>query len=137
MINVRTQDAGRRHAGFRPGRRGRFDFLDRARAIFTRQGDLPFVHRAAYEKAILRLYRERFGDPDSPAARVLDNLLDLLPVTQRAVALPLYSNGLKTVEKYVGFKRGLREVVHRQVYRGRRNRGRGPAGSDSEGDLAV
>ena len=39
------------------------------------------------------------------AARVLRNLLDLLPVTRNAIALPLPSYSLKVVEEYVGFKR--------------------------------
>jgi predicted RecB family nuclease len=38
-------------------------------------------------------------------------LLDLLPITQRSIALPLPSYSLKVVEKYVGFKRSLEEVA--------------------------
>lgn len=45
------------------------------------------------------------GDPDGVAARVLRNLLDLLPITKSAIALPLPSYSLKVVEEYVGFKR--------------------------------
>jgi len=44
-------------------------------------------------------------DPDGTAARVLRNLLDLLPVTKNAIALPLPSYSLKVVEEYVGYKR--------------------------------
>jgi predicted RecB family nuclease len=44
-------------------------------------------------------------DPDGVAARVLGNLLDLLPVTKASIVLPLPSNSLKVVEQYVGFKR--------------------------------
>ena len=40
-----------------------------------------------------------------------DNLLDLLPITQHSIALPLPSYSLKVVEKYVGFKRTLNEVA--------------------------
>ncbi len=36
---------------------------------------------------------------------MLGNLLDLLPVTKSAIALPLRSYSLKVVEEYVGFKR--------------------------------
>ena len=35
----------------------------------------------------------------------MENLFDLLPVTQKAVMLPLPSYGLKVVEEYVGFQR--------------------------------
>src|ERR1017187_3991186 len=47
------------------------------------------------------------GDPTGVAARVLRNLLDLLPVTKKAIVLPLPSYSLKEVEKYVGFKRTM------------------------------
>jgi len=90
-------------------RQGWLDFLARAQAIFGRYGDLPFVHWAVYEKTNIKMYQERYGDPDGIAARVLDNLLDLLPVTQRSIALPLQSYGLKVIEKYIGFKRTMRE----------------------------
>jgi len=40
---------------------------------------------------------------------VLRNLLDLLPITRSAVALPIPSYSLKVVEGYVGFQRQLAE----------------------------
>jgi predicted RecB family nuclease len=51
------------------------------------------------------------GDRDGIAGRVKKNLIDLLPITQRSIALPLPSYSLKVVEKYVGFKRTLNEVA--------------------------
>ena len=53
----------------------------------------------------MKQYIDRHGDPDGTAARVLRNLVDLLPVTRNAVALPLPSYSLKVVEGYVGFRR--------------------------------
>jgi predicted RecB family nuclease len=41
---------------------------------------------------------------------VRKNLLDLLPITQRALVLPLPSYSLKVVEKYIGFQRDLQEA---------------------------
>src|ERR1035437_1922726 len=49
------------------------------------------------------------GDPTGVAARVLQNLLDLLPVTKKAIVLPLPSYSLKVVEEYVGFERTMDE----------------------------
>src|SRR5664280_1056105 len=49
------------------------------------------------------------GDPTGVAAPVLRNLLDLLPVTKKAVVLPLPSYSLKVVEEYVGFERTMDE----------------------------
>jgi predicted RecB family nuclease len=37
--------------------------------------------------------------------RVETNLLDLLPVTREAIALPLPSYSLKVIEHYIGFRR--------------------------------
>ena len=57
------------------------------------------------------LYLERYGDLGGIAERVKSNLLDLLPITQQSVALPLPSYSLKVVEKYVSFKRILDGVA--------------------------
>lgn len=80
-------------------------FLETAKGIFEAYGDIPFVHWHHYEKTKISAYIERYGDWNGLAERVKKNLLDLLPRTQAAVALPLPSYSLKVVEKYVGFKR--------------------------------
>lgn len=80
-------------------------FLETARDIFETYGDIPFVHWHHYERTKVSAYIERYGDRDGVAERVKKNLLDLLPVTQAAVALPVPSYSLKVVEKYIGFKR--------------------------------
>ena len=72
---------------------------------FDEYGDLPFVHWHHYERVHIEQYVDRFGDRDGIAARVLANLLDLLPITKNAIALPLPSYSLKVVEEYVGFQR--------------------------------
>lgn len=80
-------------------------FLDAANNIFAEYGDIPFVHWAIYERVHIEMYVKRYGDPNGIAARVLSNLLDLLPVTKNSIVLPIPSYSLKEVEKYVGFKR--------------------------------
>jgi predicted RecB family nuclease len=80
-------------------------FLAAAKKIFDDYGDIPFVHWHHYERVHIEQYGDRYGDPDGIAARVLSNLLDLLPITKSAIALPLPSYSLKVVEEYVGFKR--------------------------------
>lgn len=84
-------------------------FLRCANALFAEYGDIPFVHWAEYEATHIKSCMVRYGDPEGVAARVLANLLDLLPITQRSVALPLPSYSLKQVEKHVGFKRTQKE----------------------------
>lgn len=86
-------------------REGWIRFLENAEAIFRDHGDIPFVHWAAYEKTHIDSYVGRYGDIKGLAARIRRNLLDLLPITKRSIALPLPSYSLKVVEKYVGFKR--------------------------------
>lgn len=98
-------------AGFGPDgdRQGWGDFLGKAKRILDDYGDVPFVHWHHYERTHLDMYVERFGDRDGVAARVRANLLDLLPTARESVALPLPSNSLKVVEKYVGFDRKMAE----------------------------
>lgn len=90
-------------------RRGWEDFLKIAGRIFAAYGDIPFIHWANYEKAKIKTYLDRYGDIDGIAARVHDNLIDLLPITKNAVILPQPSYSLKVVEQHVGFKRSQDE----------------------------
>jgi predicted RecB family nuclease len=80
-------------------------FLKQVEEIFAEYGDIPFVHWHHYERVRIDMYVKRYGDPNGTAARVRRNLLDLLPVAQKSIALPLASYSLKVVEKYIGFKR--------------------------------
>lgn len=82
-----------------------FEFLGLAKKVFSRYGDVPFVHWTSYEKTYVSKYIERYGDPDSIAARVLRNLFDLFTATKTSIALPIPSYSLKVVEEYVGYKR--------------------------------
>ncbi len=84
-------------------------FLNNAAAILRVYGDIPFVHWHHYERTHIDMYSARFGDPDGTAARIRGNLVDLLPITQKSVALPLPSYSLKVVEKYIGFQRSQEE----------------------------
>jgi predicted RecB family nuclease len=86
-------------------REGWLAFLDATATIFTEYGDLKFIHWHHYERVHIEQYIDRYGDPDGIAARVLRNLLDLLPLTRNSIVLPLPSYSLKIVERYVGFKR--------------------------------
>lgn len=92
-------------------KQGWLDFLRNARNVFDKHGDIPFVHWHHYERVKIDLYMERYGDKEGIGQRVKDNLLDLLPITQRSVALPLPNYSLKVVEKYIGFRRTLNEVA--------------------------
>ena len=90
-------------------REGWQSFLNNAASILAKYGDIPFVHWHHYERVKIDLYVEKYGDRDGIAGRVKGNLLDLLPITQRSIALPLPSYSLKEVEKYLGYKRTVEE----------------------------
>lgn len=84
---------------------GWLQLLKNAGQIIAEYGNIPFIHWHHYERTKLKNYIERYGDPEGTASAVLANLFDLLPATQKSVALPLPSYSLKVVEKHVGFKR--------------------------------
>ena len=77
--------------------------------VFTKYGDIPFIHWDKYERNRLDAYVERFGDRDGLAARVRRNLVDLRVALEEALVLPINSYSLKVVEKYIGYKRSLEE----------------------------
>jgi predicted RecB family nuclease len=94
-------------SGFGPNgdKEGWLTFLENAKKIFELYGDIPFVHWASYEKTYLLRYIQRHGDVGGTAARVIANLLDLLPITKESIILPVPSFSLKVIEQYVGYKR--------------------------------
>jgi predicted RecB family nuclease len=86
-------------------REGWDGFLSNASKVFSDYGDIPFVHWHHYEATNLKMYVDRYGDPDGIADRLKENLVDLLPITQRSVALPISSYSLKVIEQYIGYER--------------------------------
>ncbi len=76
-------------------------FLRNAAGLLDDRPTRRFIHWGGYEKSRIEMYVDRFGDADGAAARVLDALLDLLPVTRNSIALPIPSYSLKVVEKYL------------------------------------
>ena len=86
-------------------REGWDSFLSNASQMFSDYGDIPFVHWHNYEATNLKMYVDRYGDTDGLADRVKENLVDLLPIVQRSVALPISSYSLKVIEQYIGYER--------------------------------
>ena len=94
-------------SGFGPDgdKEGWLSFLQNAKRIFERYGDIPWVHWHTYENTYLTKYIQRYGDVDGVAARVVANLLDLFTITKESVILPVPSFSLKVIEQHVGYKR--------------------------------
>ena len=82
-------------------------FLKNFQIIFEAHGDIPIFHWHHYERTMLRLYVERYGDPSGFAERVEKNLVDLFTVLRESVIMPVESYGLKTIESFIGYKRKL------------------------------
>ena len=100
-------------AGFDPGgdEQGWRDFLELAAAMIAEHPGIRFVHWANYEKDMVTKYLERFGDDAADTgATVLASLLNLLPIAEKIVAVPLPSYSLKVVEKLIAFERKAVEV---------------------------
>jgi len=89
---------------------GWLEFLRNCSKLFATYGDLPLVHWSPYERAKVKTYIERHGDPEGIADRVMHNLLDLMKVTKEAIILPDYSYSLKRVEKQAGYRRTVPEA---------------------------
>lgn len=84
-------------------------FLTNTDNIFEKYRNIPFVYWHHFERTKLDTYVKRYGNPNGVATRVRSNLLDLLPVTRKSIALPLPNYSLKAIEEYIGFKRSLDE----------------------------
>jgi len=106
-------------AGFGEGgdREGWIEFLRIAKDLVDRFEGIRFVHWASYERSKINSYKLRYPDTDVETAdRVLNCLVDLLPLAREFVALPLPSYSLKAVErlpqvtKFTGFKRSMVDV---------------------------
>ena len=64
------------------------------------------IHYGSYETIFLRRMSARYGGPpaDSPAAKVLASAINILSVIFARVYFPAYTNGLKDVGTWLGFK---------------------------------
>lgn len=92
-------------------------FLRIARELLDQYPGIPFVHWAPYEKTKIKLYMDRYPETDmATATEILGVLVDLYPITQKVVALPLPSYSLKVVEglpqlvEVTGFSRSAEDV---------------------------
>lgn len=82
-----------------------FHFLQHCESEFKKNGPIHFLHWHHYERVKLEKYIENYGDLKNIGRQIIESLIDLLPVTQQSVALPIPSYSLKVVEKFVGFQR--------------------------------
>lgn len=90
-------------AGFGEGgdEEGWIEFLRTARELLDQYEGIHFVHWASLMKRRRpELYMDRYPNSDvETGSEVLGRLVDLLPITRDAVALPLPSYSLKVVEE--------------------------------------
>jgi predicted RecB family nuclease len=96
------------------------EFLSRLMEI-----DNPvLIHYGSFESVFLKRMREKHGGPPngSHAAKALDSSVNLLSVIFGQIYFPTYSNGLKDVAGWLGFKwsvpdsSGLQSIVWREEW---------------------
>lgn len=80
-------------------------FLTLAGDILLDYGAIPFVHWHDSERSRIKTYMERYGDRDGIAEQVLAQLVDLVPILNSTVALPVPGYSLTAVEKFAGYQR--------------------------------
>jgi predicted RecB family nuclease len=101
------------------------EFLDVLSAI----PDPQLVHFGSYETVFLRRMSERHGGPrkSSAAATAIEHAMNLLSFVFAHVYFPTFSNGLKEIAEYLGFRwsgspaSGLEAIVCRHRWETSRN----------------
>ena len=82
------------------------------------------IHYGKFEATFLKKMRDRYGGPqeDSAAAKAIASPVNLLSVIYAQVYFPVYSNGLKDIARFLGFKwadplsSGLQSIVWRHEW---------------------
>src|SRR2546423_2174618 len=64
------------------------------------------IHYGSFETVFLKRMRQRYGAPPSgsPVAKALESSINLLSVIFGQIYFPTYSNGLKDIAGWLGFK---------------------------------
>jgi predicted RecB family nuclease len=86
--------------------------------------DAHLIHYGSYETVFLRRMRERYGGPPSGsvAERVLAKPINLVSVIFAKIYFPTYSNSLKEIAAYLGFRHtstissGQDAIVYRHLW---------------------
>ena len=75
-------------------------------SILSGIDDPVLVHFGSFETTFLRQMRERYGEPppESTAAKAVNNPMNLLAFIYSRVYFPTYTNGLKEIAGYLGFR---------------------------------
>src|SRR5437879_9004845 len=70
------------------------------------------IHYGSFETVFLKRMRQRYGAPPSGshAAKALESPINLLSVIFGQIYFPTYSNGLKDIAGWLGFKRSDQDV---------------------------
>jgi predicted RecB family nuclease len=76
-------------------------FLDYLRAL---PEEITIHHYHNFESTHLRKLAERHGLEEGLRVKLFDNLIDLHSVLKQSAVLPVYSYGLKSVAKWMGFE---------------------------------
>jgi predicted RecB family nuclease len=77
------------------------DFID----VVTSIDDARIVHYGSYETAFFKRLRERYSEYVTPVVEgLIEKAVNVLSIVHEHVYFPTYSNGLKEIAQYLGFR---------------------------------
>ena len=120
-IRVGTGGGAVQHGFWADNKDGEKHIWDKFLNVLSAIPDPRLVHFGSYETVFLKRMRERHGGPreSSAAATAIERAVNLIPFIFAHIYFPTYSNGLKDIAGYFGFRwssspaSGLEAIVWR------------------------
>lgn len=72
--------------------------------FFETLEDFKIYHYSHHEKTMLKKLFERYQGDKMIYKKIIENMVDLLPVLKKSAVLPVYSYSIKNIAKYLGFR---------------------------------
>ncbi|MFC1728323.1 TM0106 family RecB-like putative nuclease [Nanoarchaeota archaeon] len=66
--------------------------------------DFVIYHYGTFEKTMFRTLFKKYSVNKAEGDKIMSNMIDLLPIINSSVVLPLHSYSLKRIARYLGFK---------------------------------
>jgi predicted RecB family nuclease len=120
-VRVRTTDKAVQYSFWADDKDGERRIWDEFLDVLSAIPNPRLVHYGSYEKIFLNRMRARYGGPlqSSAAANAVEHAVNLLSFVFARVYFPTFSNGLKDITSYLGFRwpgspeSGLEAIVWR------------------------
>jgi len=118
---VRTDEGNIQHSFWADDEKGERLIWNEFLGVLSNLTNPELIHYGSYEKIFLKRMCERHGCPPegSQTAKAIDHPINLLSLIHAQIYFPAYSNGLKEIAEYLGFRwssslaSGLETIVWR------------------------